>query len=441
MPSSLSRREFLALSASAAAGAALAPLSAVAATPGGAYVTRGGVAVRWFDLALELVRDTPGFTPPVASRAFGYLGLTLYEAIVPGMWAHSSIGEALPGFPKLPPGRGDHHWPTVANAALAAAVRDQFPTMSDEHRLRLRRLERRHARRFRERLPDRRFRHSKQRGRTVAQKIFRWSQGDGGHEGFARNFPPSYVPPAGPGRWIPTPPGYQRAMQPTWGTNRPFAIGSGPAIDPGPHTPFGTPAFHAEALEVYEAVNALTPEQDTIARFWSDDPGETATPPGHSISITTQLLRAERASLARAAEAYAKVGIAVADAFIACWHTKYATNLLRPITYINDEIDPAWKPILTTPPFPEYTSGHSVQSGATFRVLESLFGDAPFTDRTHEGRGFAPRQFPSCAAAAQEAAISRLFGGIHYRPAIDLGLTQGTRVGDAVLALPWGGWS
>jgi hypothetical protein len=113
----------------------------------------------------------------------------------------------------------------------------------------------------------------------------------------------------------------------------------------------------------------LTPEQDTIARFWSDDPGQTATPPGHSISIATQMLRTEDSSLATAAEAYAKVGLAVCDAFIACWYEKYVYNLLRPVTYIQRLVDPAWLSVLVTPPFPEYTSGHSVQSGAAFPVL------------------------------------------------------------------------
>lgn len=436
-PRTYDRREFLALAGAAAGAAALAPLApAMAARPGG---HRARAATAWFDLALRLVRDTPGFSPPVASRAFGYMGVTLYEAIVPGMPSRRSLAGTLPGLGWTPAGRSDHHWPTVANAALAAIARDLFPTMPDELRAQVRALERSLARRYRRKLTPERFRRSKRRGRRVAEVIFEWSKSDGGHEGYARNFPAHYSPPVGPGLWAPTPPGFQRALQPFWGQNRPFAIASGAACDPGPHTPYSTDpssAFYAEALEVLDAVNDLTSEQEAIARFWSDDPGETATPPGHSISITTQLLRRERASLGFAAEAYAKIGMAIADAFIACWHTKYATNLLRPITYIHQEIDHTWTPPLATPPFPEYTSGHSVQSGAAFSVMESLFGDVAFTDHTHDDRGLAPRSFPSCAAAAQEAAISRLYGGIHYRPAIDLGVAQGRCVGAAVAALP-----
>ena len=111
---------------------------------------------------------------------------------------------------------------------------------------------------------------------------------------------------------------------------------------------------------MHDTVASLTPEQETIARFWSDDPGQTATPPGHSVSIATQVLRREDASLATAAETYTKVGLAVCDAFIACWHAKYAYNVLRPVTYLRRLVDPSWLPLLVTPPFPEYPSGHSV---------------------------------------------------------------------------------
>jgi PAP2 superfamily len=254
-----------------------------------------------------------------------------------------------------------------------------------------------------------------------------------------RNFPP-YVPPTGPDLWVPTPPAFQSALQPSWGRNRCFAIAEGTAIPPGNHPAFSEQpgsAFRTEALEVYTTVNGRTPEQDAIARFWSDDPGATATPPGHSISITTQVLRREQASLARAAEAYARVGIAVSDAFVACWHQKYAYNLLRPVTYIQRLVDPSWLPPLATPPFPEYPSGHSVQSGAAFQVLTDMFGDGyAFVDYTHDSRGLAPRSFGSFLEAADEAAISRLYGGIHFRAAIVNGITQGRAIGRAVTALP-----
>ena len=187
---------------------------------------------------------------------------------------------------------------------------------------------------------------------------------------------------------------------------------------------------------MYRAVNELTPEQEAIARFWSDDPGTTPTPSGHSISITTQVLRRERASLAKAAETYARLGMAVSDAFVACWHEKYRYNLLRPVTYIRALIDGDWLPVLVTPPFPEYPSGHSVQSGAAFQVLTDLFGRRySFVDHTHDERGLASRRFRSFSEAAEEAAFSRLYGGIHFRAAIENGVAQGKRIGRAANAL------
>ncbi|MDT8307011.1 MAG: vanadium-dependent haloperoxidase, partial [Anaerolineae bacterium] len=193
--------------------------------------------------------------------------------------------------------------------------------------------------------------------------------------------------------------------------------------------------FFEEAVEVYAAVNNLTAEQEAIARFWADNPGQTGTPPGHSMTIVSQILVQEGYMLDVAAEAYAAVGIAVSDAFISCWAAKYDYNLLRPVTYIQDFIDSAWTPPLPTPPFPEYSSGHSVQSAAAAQVLTDLFGAVPFTDHTHDALGYEPRSFPDFFAFAEEAAISRLYGGIHYRAAIERGLAQGQCVGQAVGAL------
>jgi hypothetical protein len=274
----------------------------------------------------------------------------------------------------------------------------------------------------------------------VARAVFGWSRGDGGHEGYLRNFPPDYVPPSGPGLWVPTPPAFQPALQPRWGDNRPLVLFDGRSCAPDDPTRYSEQrqsAFFAQAREVYDVVNNRTPEQGAIALFWADDPGVTAGPPGHSISVATQVLRLEDASLMLAAETYAKVGVAVCDAFIACWKTKYVYNLVRPVTYIRRLIDPTWLPLLNTPPFPEYTSGHSVQSAAAFGVLADLFGDSySFDDHTHDNRGLAPRRFGSFSAAAEEAAFSRLYGGIHFRPAIERGLTQGRCIAEAVNGLP-----
>jgi hypothetical protein len=183
---------------------------------------------------------------------------------------------------------------------------------------------------------------------------------------------------------------------------------------------------------VYLAGVNLTEEQAEIALFWADDPG-TVTPPGHSLSLTSQILTRESASLAVAAEALFRVGCAASDAFIQCWQTKYTWNLLRPVTYIRSHIDAGWSPLVTTPPFPEYNSGHSTQSAAWAEVMTAQFGtDYGFTDHTHDRRGLESRHFSSFHEAAEEAAVSRLYGGIHYRFGNDSGLDAGRCVGRAV---------
>jgi hypothetical protein len=398
-----------------------------------------GVPTAWFDLAQRLVQRTPGFSPPVASRAFGCLGVGLYESLVPGMPDHVSLAGTLSGLAPLPRSDGGvaYHWPSVANAALADMVRTLFPTAPVDLRAEIDDLE---ARLQADVPPGIRMR-SFHRGREVAAAIDAWSRGDGGHEGYLRNFPADYVPPVGAGLWVPTAPGFLPALQPYWGGNRCMALDNSLACAPGAPPAFSTTAgsaFFAEAMEVYDTVNNLTPAQREIALFWSDDPVQTATPPGHSVSILGQVLRAQDRSLADAAVAYARLGIAVCDAFIACWRVKYTHNLVRPISYIRDVIDPTWGDPLpvSTPPFPEYTSGHSVQSAAAAEVLSATLGDSAFTDHTHDNRGFAARAFASFAAFAEEAAISRLYGGIHFRSAIDRGLEHGRCVGAMVAALP-----
>ncbi len=281
-------------------------------------------------------------------------------------------------------------------------------------------------------------------GQRIADALYAWSLGDGGHEGYAANFPATYLPPAGAGFWVSTPPAFANAMQPYWGQNRPFVLPSGaacPAQPPPAYSEDAASEFYTQALEVYQTVQDLTEEQRVIAQFWADDPGKTAAPPGHWISVLTQVLIEGDHSLDVAAESYARVGMALADAFITCWHTKYRYNLIRPISYIQQVIDPTWNtpeatdPVLT-PPFPEYTSGHSVQSAAAAYVLTDLFGDnVAFVDHTHTARGFPARAYASFLDAAQEAALSRLYGGIHYRAAIEQGLAQGACVGRQITTL------
>jgi hypothetical protein len=203
-----------------------------------------------------------------------------------------------------------------------------------------------------------------------------------------------------------------------------------------PYSEGSASAFYKEAAEVHQTSKTLTSEQEEIARFWSDDPMLSSTPPGHWISIYLDVAAKEKLSAAKMAEGLARLGVAVADAFIGCWHSKYDYDLLRPVTFIRKHIDSKWEPLLITPPFPEYPSGHSVQSGAAVQVLESLFGTAyAFDDDTHAADGMAVRHFTSFDAAAEEAALSRLYGGIHFRAAIVDGLVQGRCIGNYAVNL------
>jgi hypothetical protein len=279
-------------------------------------------------------------------------------------------------------------------------------------------------------------------GDTIAQRILAWAGTDGYLQ--SRGMP-KYSVTRDPGRWIPTPPAYMDGVEPNWGTITPFTLDSVAAFRPAPATPFDTArgsAFMREAQEVLATGRALTEEQRTIAAFWDCNPyvmnvqGHTSfatkkiTPGGHWMAITSLVTRQANSGLPATAEAYARTSIALADAFIGAWEEKYRSAVLRPETVINRWLDEQWAPLLQTPPFPEYPSGHSVISTAAAEVLTQLYGDAfAFTDSTEQMYGLPVRSFPSFRAAAAEAAISRLYAGIHFRHAIEAGQAQGRRIG------------
>jgi hypothetical protein len=190
-------------------------------------------------------------------------------------------------------------------------------------------------------------------------------------------------------------------------------------------------------MEVLTTVNNRTVEQSNIRLWWSDATG-TQTPAGHWLGMLQYIIRQKGYKLDKAAELYAMTAIASADAFIACWDCKYRYNYLRPETYIHTYFpgQAVWSTgqFDITPPFPEYPSGHSVCSGACAEILTSLLGTVSFTDSINVNLGYVPRSFASFDAAAQEAAISRLYGGIHYRDAIESGLNMGKLVAQNLAA-------
>lgn len=386
----------------------------------------------YYRLQLQMVKATPGFTPPVASRAFGYSGLALYESVVNGMPTMRSLSGSAYEF-ELPTTlleAEDLHWGTVANNAIATILDSIYSNASATHKDELHALRDLYNTAFSATVPSSVFNASVTHGQQVANAVFDYSRIDGGFNCQHNNFPTDYVPPVGEGLWVPV--GNQTCLQPYWGSNRPFVQADTieSVMPPAPPAYDADPAseFYLQAYIVYHAVNNATPEETDIANYWADG-GGTITPPGHSISMLTNILDNEDADLATAVKSYAQLGMALSDAFLTCWRTKYRDNLLRPITYIQEHIDPNWNVIVSTPPFPEYVSGHSSQSGAFYGVMTDLFGEFyTFIDSTH-GQDFGgPREFHSFLEAAQEAAISRLYGGIHYEFGNNEGLYLGMRV-------------
>jgi hypothetical protein len=424
------------------------PTRAVAGNENGARVLvsdfSADVPSAYYSLSLQFSKQTAGFTPPVQARAYAYMGLALYEALVSGIPDHRSIASQLNGIGPLPEPKGiPYYWPLVANAALAEVMRglwgDQTNRAADNI-ADLNALEARLAAQYSEGVPPGLAMLSTDFGRAVGAAVFATSRDDGGDRGYLTNFPTSYVPPVGPGFWVPTAAG-QVAMQPFWGTIvHTFTLSTAAECDPGPPLVYSDQpgsAFYGEAAEVYNLSKTLTPEQTIIARFWADGPG-TISGPGHSLAIVTEVLQQQDANLAQAAEAYARAGIADADAVTSLWWVKYHYNLIRPVTYIRRVIDPSWSPLLPTPPFPEYVSAHSGQSVAAMTTLEALFGtNVAFVDHAHDADGFTPRSFNRILAAAEEAGMSRLYAGIHFRSGNLNGQALGRCVAAQVNALHW----
>jgi hypothetical protein len=329
----------------------------------------------------------------------------------------------------------------VMQAALAFAVQHFFENTGPSGQNAMAKLEIRLKEKVSAGVPADVLARSEAHGRAVAEHILAWSADDGGAVIETLGFPQDYELPKGPSHWVPTSlvALQQKPLLPEWGKNRTFAMPEGTSCALPSHPEYSEDKasdFYKEAIEVYEARQSMTPERRDIARFWADDAMLSMTPPGHWISIALQIMDRDKVGLEKNVDTMARLGVAVADGFIGCWQAKYQYDLIRPISYIRRVIDPKWEPLLNTPPFPEYPSGHSTQSGAAEVVLTNLFGDNfTFEDKTGAHAGLAPRTFPSFKAAADDAGISRLYGGIHFRAAIERGLEQGRCIGAFTNAL------
>ena len=428
----MQRRQFLALTGASVFASAL---------PAWAASDPRTVLFNWHKLVLELVRHTATYSPPVAARSFGYLGVAGYEAVASGAGLRSLAGQ-VNGLDPLPArDAGAYDEGVVLHAVLSEAVQVFFGNTGPTGQRAMAAMRDKLGARMREGVAADVVARSEAYGLAVAQHIEAWSQSDGGARVENMGFPRDWTLAEGPEHWQPTSliVQQQAPLLPGWGNNRGFAMPVGMipgAGEPPAYSEDPDSDFYQQALEVYQTSKTLTDEQKVIARFWSDDPMLSPTPPGHWMSVTLEILQRDGSDLAHSADALARIGMGVADAFIACWHDKFVYDRIRPHTYIRRVIDPKWETLLITPPFPEYPSGHSTQSGAAAQVLTAVFGDNfGFDDATHVDDGIPARHFNSFWAAAEEAAVSRLYGGIHFRAANDNGLKQGAAVGDYINAL------
>ncbi|KYP13340.1 vanadium-dependent haloperoxidase [Flavihumibacter sp. CACIAM 22H1] len=383
------------------------------------------------------------FSPPVASRIYVYTHLAAYELLAAaGNTGIYSFAGKLPGWSGVAIGKSDID-PVVASLEAFRVTGRQLvfseQQFSDSMQVLMDQL-------IKERKPGKKLDASLVAGKLVGDSILAWAGRDRYKE--TRSIR-RYQLKKAPGTWLPTPPGYMAAVEPNWKQIRCLTMDSAAAFRPLQATDFSTEKesrFYKEALEVYTVCTSLTEEQKAIAAFWDCNPfhitmqghlnfaTKKISPGGHWMQIAGLASSMRKASFQQAARAYTLTAIAVFDAFISCWEEKYHSQLIRPETYINSHINESWRPMLQTPPFPEYPSGHSVVSSAAATVLTQLYGDDfSFVDNTERPYGLPDRRFASFRKASEEAAISRLYGGIHYRPAIENGLVQGRRVGEQVI--------
>ena len=384
------------------------------------------------------------FSPPVASRIYAYTSVAGYEAAIHQDNKYISLAGQLNGLEPLPqPDKNLEYCYTLASVQAVLKVGRALIFSEDKMDAFYNKIMQEYKDTG---MPEEVFDRSIAFGTQVADHIIAWSAKDNYKQ--SRSFP-KYSIIDDNATWKPTPPAYMDAIEPHWNKIRTFAIDSAAQFKPQAPTKFSTDKnsqFYKEALEVHEMGKNLTEEQRQIASFWDCNPfvmnvkghvmfaTKKISPGGHWMNITNMTCKMKNVSLVQSAEAYVMVAVSLVDGFISCWDEKYRSKLVRPETYINQYIDENWVPLLQTPPFPEYTSGHSVISSAAATALTSLFGENfAFTDSTELEFGLTARSFNSFIEASQEAAVSRMYGGIHYKPACDAGMVEGRALGSYIV--------
>lgn len=397
----------------------------------------GELASDWLKIHLDLIKTTPGFTPPVAARSLGYASLALYESVVNGMPGYSSMKGQLNGLGMVPLADTSkiYNWGLVASVAQYTLLTQFFLTTSDKNKTKLDSVRSVYEAKLKTGTTDEVIDRSVRYGAMIGTSIFEYSKGDGGSNGHLSNFPQNYQIPSGIGFWKPT--GTQLIpLLPSWGKNRTLAAAN---MDdklklPIPFSFEKNTAFFAEAKKVYDISKTLSSDEKAIANFFADGTG-TITPPGHHFNVAREIFLKKKSKLDETALAYIKMGLALNDAFIGCWRGKYNYFLMRPSTYIKQTIDKNWNPLLANPPFPEYASGHSTSAGASVTILESILGKTySFEDNTYEGT-YPNRKYDTFEKYGQETSKSRVYGGIHYEFSCTNGYDNGKIIAQNVLNL------
>lgn len=380
------------------------------------------------------------FTPPVASRIYVYASLASYEALRHAEKGFPSLTEKLNGFDKMPAPDTSltYDYSLAATKAFFNVVRKVKVFSVDS----LLKYESAVFGQYKAALSADIYDRSVQFGDTVAAIILKRAKSDGYALSRGKE---KHLGSNEPGRWRPTPPDYLDGVEWCWNTMKSMTMDSASQFMPPRPPAFSkdtASAYYKYLLEVYTIGKTLTEEQRLIAKYWDDNPfvlehaghmmfgNKKITPGGHWMGIAAIAARQTKASPVKVAQTYALTSIALYDAFISCWDEKYRSNVVRPVTVINEWIDPAWTPFLQTPPFPEYTSGHSSISASAATILEKLYGqNFSFQDTSDLRYIGMQRHFNSFMEAAQEASVSRVYGGIHYRSGTEVGTAQGQRLG------------
>jgi len=382
------------------------------------------------------------FTPPVAARIYGYTSLASYEAMRYADPKYNSIITQLKGFGKPPePQKGKQY-----NFALAATK--AFFTVAHKVTFSIDTLKKYEDvvyAMYKDNLDDSTYARSVDFGEQIGKVILKRAAVDDYPQTRGK---PKYLGETSPAKWRPTPPDYMDGVEFCWGDMKVFAIDSSKQFSPGPPPPYSddkNSAFVKQYTDVYNTNKNLTKEQKMIATYWDDNPfvvqhnghlmfaDKKITPGGHWIGITTIACKQTHADGPKTAQAYAMTSIALFDAFVCCWEVKYKYSYARPVTNINEKLDHDWLPLLQTPPFPEYTAGHSTISAASAEVLTKEFGDNfAFQDTSDLHYIGMQRHFDSFIKAAQETALSRYYGGIHYLNSSLVGAAQGKQIGDFI---------